>query len=85
MEKLLNLDHLPDDAIERLAWLGGVLKQVHQELEPHWREAYFESRLTGRLDDAENLRLHSHKRIMAWTRGENESRGRLIRWGDRRA
>jgi hypothetical protein len=81
---LLDLRAAPTDAIERLLWLDGVLDKVHEEMEPEWQDAYFEARLQGRLDQAEALALHSHKRVMAYTRAGNERRGRLIRWGDKR-
>lgn len=82
---LLDLSAAPRDALERLIYLGGVRERTHQELERAVREAYFEARLTGRLDEALALRLHSHKRVMAYTRAANESKGRLVRWGDHRA
>ena len=82
---ILNLEGAHRDAIERLLWLSGVREQVARELESEWQRAYFTARLEQRLDAAENLRLHSHKRIMGWTRAENEARGRGIRWGDRRS
>ena len=82
---ILNLEGAPRDAIERLLWLSGVREQVARELEAEWQSCYFTARLEQRLDAAENLRLHSHKRIMGWTRAENEARGRGIRWGDRRS
>lgn len=81
---ILNLDSAPDEPLERLAWLGGVREQVAAEMEHEWRRAYFTLRLEGRLDQAASLLLHSHKKIMAFTRAENEARGRLIRWGDHR-
>lgn len=81
---ILNLDDGPSDPIERLIWLGGVMGQVRTELESEFQQAYFWARFTGRLEDAEALGLHSHKRVMAYTRAENEARGRMIRWGDRR-
>lgn len=81
---ILNTDDAPEDALERLVWLNGVLEQVHKELTPLWQRAYFDARFTGRLDEAEALGYHSHKRIMAYTRAENERRGRMIRWGDGR-
>lgn len=81
---ILNLDDAPADAIERLIYLNGVLAQVKKELEPQWQQAYFDARFTGRLDEADNLGFHSHKKIMAFTRAENERRGRQIKWGDRR-
>jgi len=81
---ILNLDDAPTDALQRLVWLNGVLEQVYRELDPAWQTAYFDARFTGRLDQAEQLGFHSHKRIMAYTRAENEKRGRQIRWGDKR-
>lgn len=74
----------PADPIERLVWLGGARKSFEDQIEPLWQSAYFEARLTQRLDSALHLRLHSRKRIMAWTRAENEARGRQIRWHDGR-
>jgi hypothetical protein len=81
---ILNLDDAPNDAIERLVYLNGVLEQVQKELGPMWQRAYFDARFTGRLDEADGLGYHSHKRIMQFTRAENEQRGRQVRWGDRR-
>lgn len=78
---ILNLDGAPEDPIERLIWLGGVAEQVQRELDPQWRQAYFWARFTGRLPEAMALGLHSRKRVMAWTRAENEQRGRMVRWG----
>jgi hypothetical protein len=82
---ILNLAGAPKDSIKRLLWLSGVREQVARELDSEWQRAYFQARLEQRLDAAENLRLHSHKRVMAWTRAENELRGRGVRWGDRRS
>ncbi len=82
--RLLNFNRAPTDPIERLVWLGGVMDQVHAELDEQWQEAYFWARFTGRLDAALALGLHSRKRVMAYTRAENESRARMIRWGDGR-
>lgn len=79
---ILDLSAAPEDPIERLLWLSGVMDQVKSELDPAWREAYFEARLSGRIETALDLGLHSRKRIMAWTRAGNEGKGRLIRWGD---
>jgi len=84
MAKILDLSGLPDDAMERLVWLNGVLDAVKAQLDPVWAAAYYEARLSGRLDEAEALGFHSHKRVMAWTRQHNEATGRLIRWGDKR-
>jgi len=84
MTKILDLGELPKDPIEQLLWLSGVLDQVQTELHPAWATAYGTARLTGRLDEAEALGLHSHKRVMEFTRRWNEATGRQIRWGDRR-
>ncbi|HVQ18899.1 MAG TPA: hypothetical protein VMT27_07675 [Actinomycetes bacterium] len=81
-ESILNLKDAPDDPIERLIWLGGVKEQVEAEMDRHWTEAYFWSRFTGRLDTALGLGLHGRKRVMAYTRAGNESRGRTVKWGD---
>ena len=83
--KILNLRGAPTDPIERLVWLGGVMDQVRSELDDQFQEAYFWARFSGRLDSALDLGLHSRKRVMAYTRAENESRARMIRWGDGRA
>lgn len=83
-KKILDLSDLPHDALERLLWLSGVMEQVKAELEPEWRKAYYDARLQQRLDAAEALGFHSHKRVMAYTRAENNARGRTVHWGDRR-
>jgi hypothetical protein len=84
MGHILDLSDMPNDALERLLWLSGVMDQVRSELDPEWARAYFDARLSGRLDEAEALGLHSHKKVMALTRHHNERTGRLVRWGDRR-
>jgi hypothetical protein len=61
-----------------------VHEQVTKELDPAWAAAYGQARLTGRLDEAQALGLHSHKRVMAYTRRWNEATGRQIKWGDQR-
>lgn len=83
-DKILNLKGAPDDPIERLVWLGGVKDAVNDEMDYQWQEAYFWARFTGRLDAALALGLHSRKRIMAYTRAENEHRARMVRWNDGR-
>lgn len=82
--QILNLRGAPEDPIERLLWLGGVDEAVKKELDGLFAQAYFWARFTGRLDAALALGLHSRKRVMAYTRAENESRARMIRWGDGR-
>lgn len=82
---ILDLSEAPKEPLQRLMYLSGVRERVAAELEMEYRRLYFQLRLESRLDEAEDLRLHSHKKIMAFTRAENESRGRLVRWGDRRS
>lgn len=82
--RILDLSNAPEDPVERLAWLGGVQKQVDREMEPMWAEAYFWARFSGRLDAALALGLHSRKSVMAHTRAWNEQAGRMIRWNDQR-
>lgn len=81
---LIDFSEAPHDPIERLVWLGGVMKQAKDELDAEYQAAYYKARQTGRLDAALNLKIHSHKRVMAYTRAENERTGRQWRWGDRR-
>jgi len=80
---IVDFSAAPDTPIERLLWLSGVREAVTQALEGEYQRAYFQARQQGLLDQALRLRLHSHKRVMAYTRAENEQRGRVIaRWGD---
>jgi hypothetical protein len=59
------------------------MQQAQDELDAELRRAYFDARLSGRLDAALRLGLHSRKKVMAYTRAENEVRGRAIKhWGD---
>lgn len=72
----------PTDPVERLLWLSGAREAFEGQLEAEFRKAYFDCRRTGRFDIALGLQLHSRKRILAYTRHENESRGRMLRWRD---
>lgn len=81
---MIDFSDAPDDALERIAWLGGVMDRAKAEVDAQFAEAYAQARLTGRLESAINLRLHSPKRILAFTRSFNEAAGRQIRWGDHR-
>ena len=82
--QILDLTGIPYDALERLLWLSGVMEQVKAEMDVEWQRAYYDARLQQRLDAAEALKLHSHKKVMAFTRAENNARGRGVRWGDKR-
>lgn len=81
-QPILNLSPAPEDPIERLLWLSGVNAAVRRELDAEFQRTYFEARFSQRLEPALHLGLHPVKKVLAWTRAENESRGRAIRWGD---
>jgi hypothetical protein len=81
---ILNLSDAPEEPLRRLLYLSGVKEKVQEELDVEYRRIYFEMRMEGRLDDALDAGEHSHKKVMAFTRAENEARGRQVRWGDRR-
>lgn len=72
----------PHDPIERLVFLSGAKEAFDAQVETEWRRAYYEARLTGRFKAALELNLHSRKRALAFTRAENERRGRGLHWGD---
>lgn len=81
----MNIDFAgaPADPLERLVWLSGARQVLDAELDAAWQVAYFEARMTGRIDQALALHQHSRKRVLAFTRAENERRGRTIRrWAD---
>lgn len=79
---LVNFDECPTDPIEALLWLSGVKDRVDVELDARLQKAYFQARRTGRLETALGLGLHSRKRVMRYTRNENERLGRQWHWGD---
>ena len=78
----IDFSEAPKDPIERLLWLSGAKEKVDAEIEAQWRRAYFEARLEQRFEAALALHLHSRKKALAFTRSENERRGRPLRWGD---
>lgn len=84
-DMLVDFSECPTDPIEALAWLGGVKARVQRELDERYRSSYFQARITGRLDAAIALGLHSRKKVMAYTRQANEANGRMVRWGDGRS
>lgn len=81
-DPILNLDQAPSETLERLLWLSGVAEEAKTELEAEFQQVYFNARLERRLDAALELGLHRPARVLAWTRAENEKRGRSVRWGD---
>jgi hypothetical protein len=78
----IDFSDAPHDPIERLLWLSGAKEAFDAQVTSLWQKTYFEARLSGRFDSALGLQLHSRKRALAWTRAENERRGRPMRWGD---
>jgi len=82
--QILNLSEAPEEPLHRLMWLSGVRDQVALELDEQYRAAYFQLRLQNRLVEAFDLGLHSPTKVLAYTRQENEARGRLVRWNDQR-
>lgn len=81
----IDFSDAPKDPVERLIWLSGARDAFDAQIEPLWQRAYFEARQTGRLDAALHLGHHSRKRVMAYTRAENERTGRQWKWGDGRS
>lgn len=78
----IDFGEAPRDPVERLVWLSGARSAFDTQVHAEWQRAYYEARLSGRFDSALRLRLHSKKRALAFTRAENESRGRAMRWND---
>lgn len=81
-ELIVDFSEAPHDPIERLLWLSGAKAAFDAKATALWQETYFQARLTGRFQSALDLGLHSRKRALAFTRSENERRGRPMRWGD---
>jgi len=81
-QPILNLAEAPSDTLERLLWLSGVAEEAKRELDAEFQRTYFDARLEQRFAAALGLSLHPRRKILAWTRAENEARGRGIRWGD---
>jgi hypothetical protein len=80
---LIDFSSAPDTPIERLVWMGGLRQAVLAEIEAEFQRTYFEARLQGMMESALDLKLHPKKKAVAWTRHENEARGRVVaRWGD---
>lgn len=81
-ESILNLSAAPEDPVQRIMWLSGVAEAARAELDEAFGAAYFDARLEGRLDIAIKAGPYARKRVLAYTRAENERRGRTVRWGD---
>jgi hypothetical protein len=83
MSQILNLDEAPNDPIQRIIWLDGVMAAVRKELNHALEDAYFEARVQGVFATALEHGAASQKRAVAWTRHGNEARGRVVkRWND---
>lgn len=79
---LLDLREAPDDALERILWLSGVMEEAKAELDAAYAEAYYEARLSGLFDAAVSLGVHPKSTALRYSRRENNARGRSVRWGD---
>jgi hypothetical protein len=83
MSQILDFSDAPDHPIERLVWLSGVMAEAKEELNAEYQRTYFEARSQGMMKQAINLGIHSRKTALAFTRHENNARGRVIRrWED---
>jgi len=78
----IDFSEMPHDPIKKLVWLSGAKEAFDTQVNAQWQTAYYEARLTGRFQRALNLKLHSKKKALAFTRAENERRGRATHWGD---
>lgn len=76
------MEDAPHDPIERLLWLSGAAEAAKAEIEDAFAKAYYEARLSGRLDVAVDLGLHSKSTVLRLTRRENNASQRMVRWGD---
>jgi hypothetical protein len=79
---MLDLSGAPNDPVEAIIWLDGVMERARHELDLAYEQVYFDARLQGRLDEAVSVGRASRKRALAWTRRRNERLGRTVRWGD---
>lgn len=78
----IDFSEAPHDPLELLVWLSGAQDAFDTQVNAMWQRAYYEARLSGRFQAALDLRLHSQKKALAFTRHENERRGRGLKWGD---
>lgn len=82
MTEMVDLSRKPADPILAIQWLSLVQEQVNSEIEQAFAEAYFDARLRGQFDQALESGPYGKKRALAMTRRVNNSRARMIRWGD---
>jgi len=80
---ILDLSRAPEDPVERVFWLSGVLAKAEGELTEALADAYFEARLQGRFESALRCGPVSRTRALKMTRRVNEQSGRSVRWADR--
>jgi len=73
---------MPDDCVERVFWLAGVMAKIRDELTDAYADAYFQARLEGRFDSALRVGRTSRTKALKMTRTRNEESGRSIRWSD---
>lgn len=79
---MLDLSQAPSDPVARVMWLSGVKARVNAELDDAFGDAYFTARLQGQLENAISAGPYARKRVLAYTRHENERRGRTVKWND---
>jgi hypothetical protein len=82
VSRVLDLSKAPDDPLEAIAWLDGVIEKARAELDDAYAAAYFKARLEGRFLDALRIGRLSRKRALALVRRHNERTGRSVRWND---
>lgn len=80
--RLLDLSRAPEDPVERVFYLDGVMAKVRSELDDAYAETYFEARMQGRFDAALRVGRTSRTRALRWTRKVNAASGRPVRWSD---
>lgn len=80
--QILDLSRVPNDPVEAIVYLDGVMERARIELDEAYAAAYFDARLQGRFDNALRVGRTSRKRALKLTRQRNEATGRTVRWND---
>ena len=79
---ILDLSRAPEDPVERVFYLSGVMAKAQSEVDAALAETYFQARLEGRFESALRAGKVSRTRALRMTRKVNESSGRSVRWND---
>lgn len=74
------LDQGPEDYVERVRWLSKIRAQILSAIEAEFQVTYFDARRNGQLEDVIAVAPHTVNQVYAFTRAENEARGRGVRW-----